>query len=193
MKQPCPLWVWARPPFKISNHSVWLYFVAIMVKRGMKFLRSSNFQGFTSTGDEEWKCISVVESARWVEDTQRLLPLQRGWEQTWPSSGCPPPSPPPQSSAPPPEAGGRCLPGSPTGPSKRTQTHTRLYSYLCGAFTLISIHLYTLTQTLTRTLISTNLCRTLTSVHGLPLNWSLHLKVIKLVKDGQTPHCEFPL
>ncbi len=61
-------------------------------------------------------------------------------------------------------------------------THTRLYGYLCGAFTLTSIHLYSLSQTLTLTLTLTNLCLSLTSVHILPKNFSLHPKInVKVV------------
>ncbi len=53
-------------------------------------------------------------------------------------------------------------------------THTNLYSYLYGAFILTSIYLYSLTHTLTLTLIS--FCLSLTSIYSLPINLSLHPK-----------------
>lgn len=52
---------------------------------------------------------------------QAFSPLQRGWGQTWPSSGCPPLSPPPPSSAPPQGAADQRHPGSPTDPSEHTR------------------------------------------------------------------------
>lgn len=87
-------------------------------RQGASSLRASPLLALTSLNVSIWH-----KSARWVEDNQSFLPLRRGWEQTWLSSGCPPPSPPPQSSVPPPEARGQCLPGSPIDPSKHTHRH----------------------------------------------------------------------
>lgn len=67
---------------------------------------------------------------------QGFLPLQRGWGQTWPSSGCPPLSPPPPSSAPPQGAIAQPHPGSPTDPSEHTKNKcfSGWLSLLLGAY-----------------------------------------------------------
>ena len=81
----------------------------------------------SSPGNDERKYFNLPQSARWAEAVRVPLPLRRGWGRTWPSSGCPPRSPPPPSSAPPPEARGRCLPGSPTGPSEHRHITVSLH------------------------------------------------------------------